>query len=882
MICPNCGTNNIDGASYCAFCKAELKSKKYNKNHLKLQFTLIVLGLFLIVGGIISFYMFYDSSKISWDTEYGDINLDITKPTTLNLHILAQDKNKNDITDIEYNVTNGKIEYEGTYVSWKLPHQKGNYTITASLSNGKKISKTVKVVESNIDVDGELSVYWKQDSDDGDGDGLNSEEEKKYGTNPNFADTDSDGLTDYYEVKISKTNPLKKDSDEDGINDGDELDLNLNPLSYSSKNDGIKDSNRELEYKINDKAGVSLEINGKGNIASSTIDIITNKKLTNDLGTLDKIYNLSTSGSINNAKLTINYSLDELQSKGLNENNLTIYYLDENTKTLEALPTTINKDRKELTANLSHFSKYMVGDKDLVKKLDKTRIMFVIDNSISMYNETQLKQAGFESSSGAEGNDVYYRRFTLSNDMIDGLNGDFEFGVAEFSGNYVNLTKFTSDKETAKKGINSMKRKWNSDGDGTNLINALKSGLSEFIDRKDSNNYLILLTDGKNTIGDFSQSKNIIITKAKNNDVKVCIIGIGTDLDTSILTDIATSTGCNYYTASNYYSLDEIFASISAEMDYGYVNTDDDAEKDALIIADSGFSPTRDGFSFDNYRSKASSNGNCFGMAAFAMLYYKHMLPTLLEARTITGRTGLLTTTSLFAQGYDLRNTYFENGNNILYNYNIKDEGLLFAMGNHPDGFWDRVENETLMIKKDYYNKLIQSGSYISFKDYKGIFKGESISRYQNAVVDTESINFSNKVNSDDKQLFTAIWRLFILQLNSSKLSFSSKPDESFERLKNELSSGTPVILGINNGHAINAIRLLQDSRNSNKFTLQVYDNNYAGQVRSIEITRTKFNKIQLNATAWSNEYEYKFLYDNNDNGEITDTTLQMSFPDIE
>lgn len=41
----------------------------------------------------------------------------------------------------------------------------------------------------------------------------------KIDTDMTNIDTDEDGLDDYYEIKISKTNPLSKDTDGNGINE---------------------------------------------------------------------------------------------------------------------------------------------------------------------------------------------------------------------------------------------------------------------------------------------------------------------------------------------------------------------------------------------------------------------------------------------------------------------------------------------------------------------------------------------------------------------------------------------------------------------------------------------------------------------------------------
>jgi len=58
---------------------------------------------------------------------------------------------------------------------------------------------------------------------DSDGDGLTDTEEKNLGTNPNLADTDTDGLTDWAEVRVYHTDPLNPDTDGDGFKDGEEV-----------------------------------------------------------------------------------------------------------------------------------------------------------------------------------------------------------------------------------------------------------------------------------------------------------------------------------------------------------------------------------------------------------------------------------------------------------------------------------------------------------------------------------------------------------------------------------------------------------------------------------------------------------------------------------
>lgn len=65
---------------------------------------------------------------------------------------------------------------------------------------------------------------------DSDQDLLSDEDERARGTDPNLADTDNDGLTDFVEIDKYKTDPLKNDTDGDGYLDGEEVQSFHDPL----------------------------------------------------------------------------------------------------------------------------------------------------------------------------------------------------------------------------------------------------------------------------------------------------------------------------------------------------------------------------------------------------------------------------------------------------------------------------------------------------------------------------------------------------------------------------------------------------------------------------------------------------------------------------
>ena len=106
--------------------------------------------------------------------------------------------------------------------------------------------------------------------EDSDKDGLNNLEEYINKTNPFEADTDCDGLSDYDEVNIYKTNPTLEDTDGDTLLDGDEIKIGLDPLNQYTFTD-IHDS----KYIINQLIQPSEipEINTEDNVYELSINV---------------------------------------------------------------------------------------------------------------------------------------------------------------------------------------------------------------------------------------------------------------------------------------------------------------------------------------------------------------------------------------------------------------------------------------------------------------------------------------------------------------------------------------------------------------------------------------------------------------------------------
>ncbi len=884
-FCGNCGNVVTGDSPFCGSCGAPLNGpvmiqqttvdfdkitagikslfgqiwtfiKKY-----KVAVIIILLLLAIGLGGYFGYQHFHDFTKLSWDEEYGDYEVTYTTVSEIRLKVKALDKENQEIKEITYTVDKGEVTAKEEEAIWTLPEEAGTYTITAEAPSGKKITKEVHVVDlDGLEKENHLvTVAELEDDQDEDDDGLTNKEEAEKKTNPYLADTDGDGLLDRYELE-NKLDPLKKDTDGDGLPDGSEIALKTDPLKEDTNGDGVKDGDSSYTTSVT-KEKAKMTVTGVGDVYHSDLDIYDNQTIHTTEGLLGKIYVISSSSKVSELKVTLPYTDDDIKEASLVEDNLTIYRFDTENKTLTPIETTVDKEKKTVTFASKEVGRFVLGDKQEVDLSAETHILFNIDDSVSMYTEAQMIEMGYTTSTGAVGNDKDFKRVSLSQQLLDMLSGNYQYAVAEFSGSYYSYQGFTKDKELIKTALNKI-HDMEHNTDGTAIVNALNKGIDSFANAK-NNNYMILLTDGVNTSGSLSSSSSSIISKAKEKNVKVCVIGLG-DVEKDDLTKIAEETGCGFYYASSASVLDEVYAQLSADINYGLVDVDKDGKVDGTIIYDSGFLPSRDGFNFANFSSLNSKEGNCYGMAVVANYFYRGVLPTQLSAFTATKLFGILG--SYTSKGYSFGySSYFRDFNNDLYDYQLSDLKVLFNYEEIPD-YFDKVEDGTLKIKEKYRKQITSLGASIETANYT---KGDTdYTKIEQPIIDVDSTSLDSY--SDDVNLFRAIWRNFIEQFNNTSISFSTDPDKAFKYAVTSMEAENPIVLGFTledkdgktiGGHAVNLIRIIVDNEDSNKFYFEVYDNNRPGTSKYFMVMRNKMNKLQLDYTAWVNDYEYSFEY---------------------
>ncbi len=499
-----------------------------------------------------------------------------------------------------YEIVNQKLDNNKNWKIEKFGLISGSNDICFNvlLENNEKINECFIINNYNNENNGLVN------SKDDDEDGLKNYEEIIFSTDTQKSDTDEDGLTDYQEIYYTFTNPLEKDSDGDGISDSEqdldedgltnklEAENKTNSLNSDTDSDGINDNDEINIYKTNpnnndtDEDGFSDydEINNlKTNPLekNDTIDITYSSEDNKVSVKFDKadsdIYNsitITKNNNLNFGEDMVGYIMDaydfytdkkeieaeiifDLSDIDITDKNPTIYYFNEETQFLEELETSIIDGKA--TTKVNHFSTYVLIDKtshdtilsenseELIESsYTDLDVVFVIDISMSM-----------------DENDPNDSRKQIMSNFISSLKENDRAGVVLFkkSASVIKggFAKSSSEKKVLITDVFNISNDngHNSDS-GTNGSIGLYTAINMFNDNNDAKRYIIFLTDGADT--EVSYSYDEIYKMAKNKNITILSIGLGSNVDADSLRDIASNTNGKYYYAEK---ADELYNNYS-------------------------------------------------------------------------------------------------------------------------------------------------------------------------------------------------------------------------------------------------------------------------------------------------------------------------------
>ncbi len=413
-------------------------------------------------------------------------------------------------------------------------------------------------------------------SDDYDKDGLTLIEEYDLDTNPFSSDTDEDGLSDYYEVRVYGSDPLKKDTDGDGLSDGKELLFGGDPLFFESE--FAITSGYDIEKGIN--ASVSITLNGSQTESFEMEKLSGHQLFSSDMpGFIDDAYSFTVDGKFDNADLSFRFDESLLTDPGFNP---VIYYINEELQELEELQTTVNGN--VATATVEHFSAYILLNKTAYEEafewLDvwqagtysKADVILVIDDSGSMTS-----------------NDCGNNRLDVARNLIENLPQNSRAAIVSFASSVNVLQGLTAEQDALREKLTTS---YFMSSGGTYMYSGINAAMGLFDEEsEESLKNIVMLTDGETSeLGSHSS----VLQAAQNAGVQIYTVGLGnsTSYFNNYLKPLADGTGGRFYLASQADELNAIYENIGKIIDIS-TDTDEDGIADYFEDHTTLFTGTR-------------------------------------------------------------------------------------------------------------------------------------------------------------------------------------------------------------------------------------------------------------------------------------------------
>ncbi len=393
--------------------------------------------------------------------------------------------------------------------------------------------------------------------EDLDGDGLTNIDEVSFGTDPLLADSDGDTLIDSFEIREFNSDPLKSDTDDDLLTDDSEFRLGTDPRVSDSDGDGLLDGQEAFTtVAFNPSAQTEVELNGAGDVAKET----TLQNLADDTrfqqlpGQISSAVDITTTAQFDSARVKIYF--DPNQVPNADFDGLQILHYDENERVFESTAAHgVNVDEGYAWADTTEFSTFVLFHIPTWETVWTYEMEPDRDEDDANFKNIDVVIM-LDSSGSMSSNDPSGFRRTAAIEFIEALVEGDRVGVVDFDSSARLFQSLTEDFEAAKSAVNRI----NSNG-GTNIGSAVRVSNQELINNGDTDHLPvgILLTDGQ---GGYDES---LTTQANDAGIQIYTIGLGNQVNQTLLQSIADGTGAAYYPIANADQLPEVFRRIAED-----------------------------------------------------------------------------------------------------------------------------------------------------------------------------------------------------------------------------------------------------------------------------------------------------------------------------
>lgn len=377
-------------------------------------------------------------------------------------------------------------------------------------------------------------------------------------------------------VVINDTSPLIIDSDGNGISDDKEKNFQIYEEYLES--DTFEKIQVQTECTGNIESEMEIESVKDIDILCSEID-----------GIFGEPYEFNLDASFEQVKVLF-YINDKKLGKTKLQDLMVLWY-DEKNESFVEMDTFIEDDENAVGFLTTHFSKYIIVDKnkwyfawklntDYTNgkiKYNNHNTVLAIDCSGSMRSNDPIKTTNPNSAAQAQSR-YSCERIKAANEFVNNRDEYDLVGIVLFD----DKVKYEAGLTKKKSDVTSVIQKIYNNG-GTNYNTALSHSISFFTDSmikdKKQCNRIILLSDGK------SSCNNNVLEEAKRKGIIIHTVGLGDNVGEAALKNIATKTGGEYYKAYFAEELVDIYSAVGIMSSFDKTDTDKDGLYDVLETA---------------------------------------------------------------------------------------------------------------------------------------------------------------------------------------------------------------------------------------------------------------------------------------------------------